>query len=144
MCALSFEWGMVTVSWNAVLALRNRASMSAIGSVIVMSDLLSRRGSRRPATKVVGCLPARLGDAGQLARVRHLPQADPAQAELAVDRVRAAAALATRVAADGELRLRRRLVLQSGLRHVSFFLSRGTGSPARGAARGPRRRSPPW
>src|SRR5215213_3691425 len=33
-------------------------------------------------------LPAGLRDAGQLAAVGHLPQADPAQAELAVDRLR--------------------------------------------------------
>src|SRR5579875_3437889 len=99
MCALNFECGMVTVSWNAVLALRNRASMSAIGSVIVMSDLLPRRGSRRPSAIVVSDLPRRLRDAGEFAGVRHLAQADPAEAELAVDRVRPAAALAAGVAA---------------------------------------------
>src|SRR5579884_594869 len=32
------EYGMDTVSWYAELALRNRVSMSAIGSVIVMAD----------------------------------------------------------------------------------------------------------
>ncbi|GAA1600931.1 hypothetical protein GCM10009828_029120 [Actinoplanes couchii] len=36
MFALIFEYGMVTLSWYAWLALRRRVSMSAIGSVIVM------------------------------------------------------------------------------------------------------------
>src|SRR6476469_572666 len=65
-----------------------------------------------------GLLPARLGHAGQLAAVGHLAQADPAQAELAVDRLGAAAALAAGVAPHRELRLARGLDLQSGLRHV--------------------------
>ena len=43
--------------------------------------------------------------ARQLAAVRHLAQADPAQAELAEDRVRATATLAAGVTADRELRL---------------------------------------
>jgi hypothetical protein len=83
--------------------------MSAIGSVIVMGFVnLSRRGSPRArGFRAYGeavwlakeGLPGRLGHAGQLAAVRHLPQADPAQAELAVDRVRPAAALAAGVAA---------------------------------------------
>jgi hypothetical protein len=37
MFALIFEWGIVTESWYAAFALRRRVSMSAIGSVIVMS-----------------------------------------------------------------------------------------------------------
>src|SRR3569832_1051746 len=45
MCALSFECGSSTVSWNALLALRRRVNMSAIGSVIVIAALLSRGGS---------------------------------------------------------------------------------------------------
>src|SRR3954471_12773392 len=124
MCALIFEYGMATVSWYAEFAFRRRVSMSAIGSVIVMAywallaavsvrdghatDLRRGRGclaqapgwslsiagySRRPA------LPAGLGDAGQLAAVRHLPEADPAQAELAVDGARTPAARAAGVAA---------------------------------------------
>src|SRR5660397_69355 len=40
MFALSFEWGMDTEVWYAMLALRSRVSMSAIGSVIVMSESL--------------------------------------------------------------------------------------------------------
>src|SRR5215470_13647145 len=46
MFALIFEYGMVTLSWYAWLALRRRVSMSAIGSVMVMcSSNPSRRGS---------------------------------------------------------------------------------------------------
>src|SRR5687767_4150950 len=63
--------------------------------------------------------PTALGHTGQLAAVGHLPEADPAQAELAVDRVGTAAALAAGVAANLELRLLVRLVDQSGLGHVS-------------------------
>src|ERR671920_2044075 len=37
MCVLSFEDGMTALSWYAWLAFRSRVSMSAIGSVIVMS-----------------------------------------------------------------------------------------------------------
>src|SRR5690348_4396070 len=110
MWPFSFECGITTSSWKAALALRRRVSMSAIGSVIVMTcSSFSRRFPLGPAAKVV--LPRGFGDAGQLARVGHLAQADPAQAELAVHGVRAAAALAARVATDGELGLRRRLVL---------------------------------
>src|SRR3954447_73113 len=64
-------------------------------------------------------LPGALGHAGQLAAVCHLPQADPAQAELAVDRLGTAAALAARVATDLELRLLRSLYLETSLCHVS-------------------------
>src|SRR5262245_51047189 len=37
MFALIFEWGRVTSSWYAELALRRRVKKSAIGSVIVMT-----------------------------------------------------------------------------------------------------------
>src|SRR3954469_10339049 len=37
MCVFNFEDGMVALSWYAWLAFRRRVSMSAIGSVIVMS-----------------------------------------------------------------------------------------------------------
>src|SRR6476620_526601 len=124
---------MVTESWYAWLALRRRVSMSAIGSVMVMvcvvlSSVVSQpRGLDRTFS---GCRatppggrasrsPAGLGDPGQLAAVGHLPQADPAQAELAVDGLRPATALAAGVAADSELGLASGLDLQCGLRHVS-------------------------
>src|SRR5689334_17495513 len=95
--------------------------MSAIGSVIVMAgSALSRDGFRGgPVASGGWWLPGALGDAGQLAAVRHLPQADTAQAELAVDGARPAAALAAGVGTHLELRPARGLDLQSSLRHVS-------------------------
>src|SRR3954452_12461415 len=131
MCVFSFDDGMVAESWYAALALRTRVSMSAIGSVIVMvcgaslaavpralglGDLargLSANGGAR-----VGVLPGRLAHAGELPGVGHLPQADPAQAELAVDGVRSPAALAAGVAADRELGLAGRLVDERLLGHL--------------------------
>src|SRR3954447_23471551 len=70
--SFSFEEGIRTVSCIATLALRIRVSMSAIGSVIVIAE---------PPPS-----PARLRHAGQLAGVRHLPDADAAQPEVAVHR----------------------------------------------------------
>src|SRR5918993_5868695 len=99
--------------------------MSASGSVIVMSGLLSRRGfsgvsaARTSRREIYGgwALPAALGDAGELARVGHLPEAHPAQTELAVDRVRPAAPLASGVATHLELGLARGLVDECCLGH---------------------------
>src|SRR4029450_2820384 len=88
--SFSFDDGMTTSSWNAVLAFRRRVSMSAIGSVIVT---------------VAPPSPRRLGHTGHLARVDHVPQADSAQAELAIHRARATAAAAPGVRAHRELRL---------------------------------------
>src|SRR5687768_8913605 len=126
---LSLLYGMETASWYAWLALRRRVSMSAIGSVIVMAarPFLHRGFAPAPQARpaaIVGCeswweSPGGLGHAGQLAAVGHLPQADPAQAELAVDGLGAAAALAARVAADRELGLAGGLDPERGLRHVS-------------------------
>src|SRR5690554_2303890 len=119
MLCLSFEYGMVTDSWYAELALRRRVSMSAIGSVIVIGALaLPHRGFRRPDLRR-SRLPAALRDARELAGKGHLAQADAAQAELAVDRVRTAAPLAPGVGAHRELRLAVRLLDQGSLRHVS-------------------------
>src|SRR3954454_7997294 len=100
--------------------------MSAIGSVIVMSGVASLAAVPRALglgdlalglSAISGasvrrwcCLPAGLLHAGELPGVRHLPQADPAQAELAEDRVRTSAPLAAGVATDRELRLAGRLV----------------------------------
>src|SRR4051794_3792664 len=103
--------------------------MSAIGSVIVMafsalSPLRFRtRVSGRPVAIVGGGLPGALGHAGQLAGVRHLPQADAAQPELAVDGLGPAATLAAGVAAHRELGLASGLDLQSSLRHQLFSLN---------------------
>src|ERR671935_1753393 len=80
------EVGISTRSCIALLALRMRASMSATGSV-----------------SIARLLPRALGHAGDHALVRELAQADPAEAELPVDRARAPAAVATRVGARPEL-----------------------------------------
>src|SRR3954469_22248653 len=76
---LSFEAGMSTVSLLACAPLRSRVRKSATGSVIDMRS------------------PARLRHAGDVALVRELAQADPAQAELAEHGAGAAAAPAARV-----------------------------------------------
>src|ERR1700712_5407737 len=119
MCTLIFEWGRVTSSWYAELALRRRVKKSAIGSVMVLTA--SSPSSRRfpPGSTPLGAyrvlslklvdwfwlLPAGLLNTGQFAGMRHLPKADTAQAELAEHRVRASTPVAARVTAHLELRL---------------------------------------
>src|SRR5438477_3208419 len=103
--SFNFDEGIGTSSWNAVLALRMRVSMSAIGSVIVTA--------RRPPS------PGALRHAGNLARVRHLAQAQAAEAEVAVHRARAAALPAPRVRTHLELRLPHLLLDESLLCHRS-------------------------
>src|SRR4051794_4790785 len=76
--------GMSTAGRSMRLALRMRVSMSAIGSVIMV-----RNSS-----------PARLLDARDQAAVRHVAEADPADAELAVHRTGPAAQLAAHPDAD--------------------------------------------
>src|SRR5215470_14963635 len=88
--SFSFEDGMITSSWNAVLAFRMRVSMSASGSVIMSAPPLS---------------PRRLRHARHFAGMDHLAQADAAQPEAAVHRTRAATPPATGVRAHLELRL---------------------------------------
>src|SRR5688500_19355482 len=99
---------MRTSSCIAVLALRMRVSMSAIGSVIVIGQLPS---------------PARLGDTRQLAGVRQLAQAHPAETELAEDRMGPAAAAAAGVRPHLELGLALLLVDERFLRHWSLTLA---------------------
>src|SRR4051812_18556448 len=77
------EAGMSTVSCAAWMPLRMRVRKSAMGSVIDMRLLL----------------PARLRHARDVAVVRHVAQADPADAELAVHRTGAAALAAAGVLA---------------------------------------------
>src|SRR5271163_913786 len=105
MLALILECGKLTSSWYAELALRRRVKKSAIGSVIVMtasvtflavvpSQKFDLGDCRVPVLDLfftcfvsassvcvgrVDRLPAALLDAGQLPRVRHLAQADPAE-----------------------------------------------------------------
>src|SRR5215208_1710716 len=74
--ALKLDEGISTSSRSACRPLRTRVRKSAMGSVIDM------------------WLPARLRHAGDHALVLDLAHADPAQAELAQVRARAAAALA--------------------------------------------------
>src|SRR5918995_1351403 len=112
--SLSLDDGMRTSSCIAMFALRMRVSMSAIGSVIVMCRLPS---------------PARLGHAGQLARVRQLAQAHPAQAELPEHRPRPPAAAAPGVGAHLELGLALLLVDERFLRHLLHTPSRRNGNP---------------
>src|SRR3954470_18194115 len=107
---LSFEEGTSTVSCAAEMPLRMRVRKSAMGSVID-----------------IGRSPARLRHAGDHPVVRELAQADPAQAELAVDGTRAAAAAAAGVLAG--LVLRGALLAHplGGLRHGGRQLLRGDG-----------------
>src|SRR3712207_9211094 len=81
------ECGITTVSCFAMCALRRRVRKSAIGSLTAIS------------------LPTRFRNAGDLALVGQLPQADPAQAELPVVAVRPATPLAPVVLPDLELLL---------------------------------------
>src|SRR5918992_4351474 len=96
------EVGISVCSWSALLALRMRVSMSAMGSV-----------------SILGLLPAALRHARDLAVVRELAQADPAEAELAVDGARAPAPPAARVRADLEARLPLLFVDERLLSHLA-------------------------
>src|SRR5579859_2828984 len=82
------DGGSSTWSCRAVIALRMRVSISAIGSVITPTPVTS---------------PAGFDHAGNLALVREGAQADPAQAKLAEDRARTAAQPAPAVPPDLEL-----------------------------------------
>src|SRR5438105_11408610 len=83
----SFELGISARSCSALLALRMRVSMSATGSVSMFS-----------------LLPRALRHAGDHALVGELPEADPAETELAEHGTRAPAAVAAGVVAHLELR----------------------------------------
>src|SRR6476646_3525945 len=145
MCTLILLCGMDTVSWYAWFAFRNRVSMSAIGSVMVMRAQRPfpprfpdpwwawPAAKTRKCERTGGCggwSPAALRDTGQLAPVRHLADADPAQAERPVDRAGPAAPAAPGVAAHAELRLGCRLVDQSLLRHRWSVLLEREAEPA--------------
>src|SRR5215203_552917 len=97
---LIFEFGISARSCSAWLALRIRVSMSAIGSV-----------------SIVLSLPGALGHARDYALMRELPQADPAEPELLVDRTGAAAPAAARVGPRLVLRRPRPLGDQGLLGH---------------------------
>src|ERR671914_855034 len=101
------EVGISAVSCIALLALRMRVSMSAIGSVSISTS---------------SCLPAALRHAGDRALVRQRAQADPAKAELLEDRARPAAFGAARVLAHLEALLARLLDDEGLLGHLPAFL----------------------
>src|SRR5262245_64470666 len=103
--------------------------MSAMGSVIVTARSLPS--------------PRALRHAGDLARMGHLPEADPAEPEVAVYRARATAPAAARVRPHLELRLALLLVDQCLLGHLCVTPARhgGTGSRAHATAHALRHRS---
>src|SRR5690348_7712521 len=87
MRSFTFDAGIMTLAFRAVMALRMRVSISAIGSVILLS------------------LPARLHDARDIAPQRKLTEAQAAQPELAHERPRTAAQRTTATLAHLELAL---------------------------------------
>src|SRR5512141_1861694 len=93
--AFSFETGMSTRRCRAWAAFRMRASISAMGSVIMLvsSPIVSGDAGLVGAGDPAG-LPARLAHARDLALQRHLSEADAAQPELPQVRARPPAALA--------------------------------------------------
>src|SRR3954452_22207374 len=97
---------MTTSSWPACRPLRMRVRKSATGSVI----------------DIALDLPARLRDARDEALVRDVAQADPAEAELAVVRARATAALAAVVVARRVLARARLLYTLGSLCHLVLVL----------------------
>src|SRR5690606_16429637 len=75
------------------------------------------RGSEDPRPFTSGCLPARLGDAGQLAAVRHVTEADTRDAELREDTTGAAVDGVTRT--DANRRRVARQLLQADARGLA-------------------------
>src|SRR4051794_13574790 len=113
---------------GSVIVKARGASLTAVPHALGLGDLARGLSAISGARSVTywngpatggqpGTSPAGLADTRELAGVRHLPQADAAQAELAEDRVRTTAPLATGVSADGELGLAVRLLDQSLLGH---------------------------
>src|SRR5919202_3539482 len=98
--AFILEWGISTVSCLAICALRTLVRKSAMGSLTDIS------------------LPTRFRYPGDLALVSELPEADPAQPELAVVAARPAAALAPVVLPHAVLLLLLLLYQQSLPRHI--------------------------
>src|SRR5690242_13130840 len=95
------DHGTSTRSLRAWLPLRMRVKRSAIGSVI---DIAS---------------PTRLDETGDLPLARQIAQAEPAHAELAVERPRPAAQRTAVVLPDAELLTARRFHSETGLGHRS-------------------------
>src|SRR5438045_6808424 len=101
--SFSLDPGVSTCAWPARDALRIRVSRSAIGSVIALI--------RSP-------LPTTLRDPGDEAPERHLPETDPAQAELPEVPARAPADVAAVVPPHLELRGPAGLDYQAYLSHA--------------------------
>src|SRR6195952_4012070 len=97
--SFTVDVGISTVVCAARMPLRTRVRRSAMGS-----------------EKALKGLPGRLGHAGNHAAVSELTQADPADAELAVDSARAATLAASRVSTGLVLR---RPSLADALRSLS-------------------------
>src|SRR2546427_10610901 len=100
----SFDTGMSTRRWPAWQAFRTRVSMSATGSVTLITPSV--------------LLPTGLAHAGDLPAQRELAEADAAQLELAERPATPAAPLAPVVAAHCELRLPLDLLDPALLRHA--------------------------
>src|SRR5579875_21891 len=115
--SLSLEAGTSTVSCAAETPLRMRVRKSAIGSVIVISEMppcvarlprsrVPREHACRPHVREPAApSPRRLRHARDLAAVGELPQADPTDAEAPVYRPRPPAARAASIRTHAELRL---------------------------------------
>src|SRR5436189_121045 len=100
--SLIVDAGTFRSSLYAMFALRIRVSMSATGSVMTMCEPPS---------------PRRLGDAGDLPRMRQLTETDATQHESTEHGTLPPAPLAARVGAHGELGARPLLVQECFLRH---------------------------
>src|SRR5581483_3630121 len=100
MRCLSLVDGMSTAGDSMRFALRIRVSMSAMGSVSMMGNSCTEPFLAEVSTRRHGYLPARFLDAGDQALQGHVPEANAAHAELAVDGARPAAQPAAHADAD--------------------------------------------
>src|SRR5258705_3838361 len=108
----SFESGMSTRRCFAPQALRMRVSISAIGSVMLINSFsFSYRIQPKSAVRSLSrtCrsewLPARLADARDVSRQRHLSETDSAESELSQESAGSTAPPAAIVLPHLELRL---------------------------------------
>src|SRR3954469_7205375 len=123
----SFETGMSTRRCFAPQALRMRVSISAIGSVMLINSISSFyrirpksavrsfRGTHRNEW-----LPARLADARDIARQRHLSETNSADAKLPQECAGSSAPSAAVVLTHAELRLPLALLHHGFTRHYNL------------------------
>src|SRR5690625_1798386 len=109
--------------WSSVVRPVREANTSKLASMPAKPAPQKSRGAKRLPCPSRSDLPAGLGHAGQLALVCHVAEADPAESELAVDRLGATAPLAAGVGPHTELRLPGLLDPQRCLCHVLFLNS---------------------